>query len=236
MKTGAARVNILLTHFHMDHIQGLGFFGPSERPDVEIHIWGPAAAPLDLEARLIRYLSPPVFPVRLSDLPCKLVFHNAPLGRFAIGEFEVTAALVCHSGRTLGYRIADRSGVMAYIPDHEPALGVRRFPEEAEWTSGFDLAFRADVLIHDAQYTAAEYPQRVGWGHSTLSHAIAFATVAQVRRLVAFHHDPNRSDAAIDRMIATGLGRSPLPFRLIGGKEGMRLRLGEPRGRRTTRR
>lgn len=236
MKTGAARVDILLTHLHTDHILGLGFFGPLERPDLEIHIWGPATAPLDLQSRLIRYLSPPFFPVRLNDLPSRLVFHDTPLGPFAVGEFEITAALVCHSGRTLGYRIADRSGVMAYIPDHEPALGVRHFPEEADWTSGFDLARCADLLIHDAQYTAAEYPHRVGWGHSALSHAIAFATAAKVGRLVAFHHDPNRSDAAIDRMIATGLGRSPLPFRLIGGKEGMRLRLGEPRGRRTTRR
>ena len=236
MKSEAARVDILLTHFHMDHILGLGFFGPLERPDLEIHIWGPAAAPLDLEARLIRYLSPPLFPVRLNDLPSKLVFHDVPLGRFAIGEFEITAALVCHPGRTLGYRIADRSGVMTYIPDHEPALGVSHFPEETDWTSGFDLASRADLLIHDAQYTAAEYPQRVGWGHSALSHAIAFAAAAKVGRLVAFHHDPNRSDAEIDRMIATGLGRSPLPFRLIAGKEGMRLRLGAPSGRRTTRR
>src|SRR5215472_9168867 len=153
MKTGAARVDILLTHFHMDHILGLGFFAPLERPDLEIHIWGPAAAPLDLQSRLIRYLSPPFFPVRLSDLPSRLVFHDTPLGPFAIGEFEITAALVCHPGLTLGYRIADRSGVMSYIPDHEPALGVRRFPQEADWTSGFDLACCADLLIHDAQYT-----------------------------------------------------------------------------------
>jgi phosphoribosyl 1,2-cyclic phosphodiesterase len=236
IEPGITRVDILLTHLHIDHILGLGFFGPLERADLEVHIWGPASTPLDLEARLVKYLSPPLFPVRLHDLPCRLTFHDVPLGQFAIAGFEITAALVCHPGPTVGYRIADRAAVMAYIPDHEPALGVRHFPEEADWTSGFDLSSRADLLIHDAQYTDAEYPKHVGWGHSALSHAIAFATVAKVRRLVAFHHDPNRSDAALDRLMANGLGRSPLPFRVIAGKEGTQLRLAAPRGRRIARR
>ena len=121
---------------------------------------------------------------------------------------------------------------MAYIPDHEPALGARRFPEEADWTSGFDLASHADLLIHDAQYTATEYLQHVGWGHSAVSHAIAFAGAAEIKRLIAFHHDPGRSDEALDRLIAEALGSSPLPFRFAAGKEGMHFRLGRPpRGR-----
>ncbi len=159
------------------------------------------------------------------------MFHDVPFGRFAIGGFEITAALVCHPGPTVGYRIADRSGVVAYIPDHEPALGARRFPEEADWTSGFDLASHADFLFHDAQYTAAEYLQHVGWGHSALSHAIAFATAANVGVLVTFHHDPNRSDAALDRLMANGRRRAALPLRVIAGKEGTHLRLSE-RGRK----
>jgi phosphoribosyl 1,2-cyclic phosphodiesterase len=225
------RVDILLTHLHMDHIQGLGFFGPLERSDLEVHIWGPSSATRDLQARLSRYLSPPLFPVRLQDLPCQLMFHNVPLGRFAIAEFEVTAALVCHPGPTVGYRIADRGGVLAYLPDHEPALGVRRFPEQPEWTSGFDVAADADLLIHDGQYSGAEYQEHVGWGHSGLPHAFAFAALAHVGRLVTFHHDPNRSDAALDRLIAESVRSSPPPFRLTAGKEGMHFDLGRRPGR-----
>lgn len=221
-----ARVDILLTHLHMDHILGLGFFGPLERSDLDVHIWGPSSTTFNLETRLTRYLSPPLFPVRLYDLPCRLTFHDVPLGSFAIAGFQITAALVCHPGPTVGYRIADEGGVMAYIPDHEPALGVRHLPAPSGWTSGFDLAAHADLLIHDAQYAAAEYPQHVGWGHSAISHAVAFAKSAHVKRLIAFHHAPNRSDQALDRLMADGCGSFPLPFSCEAGKEGTHFHLG----------
>ncbi len=220
------RVDILLTHLHLDHILGLGFLGPLERPDLEVHIWGPPSTTLDLRARLTRYLSPPLFPVNLSDLPCRPRIHNVPAGPFTIAGFAISAAFVCHRGPTVGYRITDRHATMAYLPDHEPALGARRFPPEADWISGFDLAAGADLLIHDAQYSAHEYPEHVGWGHSALSHAIVFASAAGVKQLVAFHHDPGRSDDALDRLIADALDPLTLPFRFSAGREGMHFRLG----------
>ncbi len=221
------RVDILLTHLHMDHIQGLGFFEPLYRPGLEVHIWGPASTTLDLHARLTRYLSPPFFPVRLRDLPCRLTLHDVPLGCFKIGQFEITAALVSHPGPTVGYRIATRAVAMTYIPDHEPALGTPYFPQEPEWTSGFDLAANADLLIHDAQYSGSEYPQHVGRGHSAISHAIAFAIATNIKQLVAFHHDPSHSDEILDRLFAEAHSALPLPNELTPGREGMRFQLGE---------
>src|SRR5262249_62260222 len=76
LPAGLSRVDVLLTHLHMDHIIGLGFFGPLYNPEMEVHIWGPASATLSLEARLRRYLAPPLFPVRLRDLPCRLELHS----------------------------------------------------------------------------------------------------------------------------------------------------------------
>ena len=225
LESEITRLDILLTHLHMDHILGIGFFAPLERPDLDVHIWGPSSTTLDLETRLVRYLAPPLFPIRLYDLPCQIVFHDVPLGRFAIAEFEITSALVCHPGPTIGYRIDDGSGVMAYLPDHEPALGSFHLPEATAWTSGWDLARNADLLIHDAQYSADEYADHVGWGHSALSHALEFATTANVRRLIAFHHDPNRSDADLDRLIADAVRETPLPFRFAAAREGARLTL-----------
>jgi len=99
-----ARIDILLTHLHMDHIQGLGFFGPLYSPGVDVHIWGPASSMFGLEARLSRYLSPPLFPVHLRDLP-KVVCHEVPRPPFNIGPFRIQTALVCHPGPTVGYRI-----------------------------------------------------------------------------------------------------------------------------------
>ena len=214
------RVDLLLTHLHMDHIQGLGFFRPLDQPGQEVHIWGPPSTTLDLRGRLARYLSPPLFPVLLRDLPCRLTLHDVPPEPFEIGGLRVAAALVCHPGPTVGYRITEDTTSIAYLPDHEPALGVRQFPEESNWTSGFDLAAGVDLLVHDAQYTALEYPQRVGWGHSAIPHALRFAAAARVKRLVPFHHDPGHDDATLDRLVREARSSSDLPFELIPGTEG----------------
>ena len=163
-----ARVDLLLTHLHMDHIIGLGFFDAFFRPGLEVHLWGPSSTTLSLHERLTRYMSPPLFPVRLRDLPCRLSLHDVPLGAFELPGVEVTTALVCHPGPTVGYRLDDGRGTIAYLPDHEPALGAPDFPGLREWTSGYDLAAGVDVLIHDAQYEADEYEAHVGWGHSAL--------------------------------------------------------------------
>jgi ribonuclease BN (tRNA processing enzyme) len=142
---------------------------------------------------------------------------------FEIGPFRITAALVCHPGPTVGYRIAEGGASLAYLPDHEPALGVPGFPGPPDWTSGFDLAAGVDLLIHDAQYDAAEYQRRVGWGHSSIEQTLAFAAAAGVERLVTFHHDPWNDDAALDRLVDRARRSPGLPFELIPGMEGARL-------------
>lgn len=196
------RVDILLTHLHMDHIQGLAFFRPLRTPGVEAHIWGPVGSTLGLHARLSRYLSPPLFPVRLRDLEASVELHEVPRGSAEIGPFRLSAGLICHPDAAVGYRLVSPEGSLTYLPDHEPALGVRDFPQNADWTSGAALAEGVDVLIHDAQYTDAEYPERVGWGHSSLTQARAFAELTGAKHLVGFHHDPGRVDDDLDRMYA----------------------------------
>jgi phosphoribosyl 1,2-cyclic phosphodiesterase len=219
------RVDILLTHLHMDHIQGLGFFAPLYRPDLEVHIWGPGSATLDLQARLVRYLSPPLFPVNLSELPCKLVFHDLATGVAEIGEFRVSSALVCHPGPTVGYRIAEAGGgVMTYLPDHEPALSHLTFPQlPRAWTSGAELAADVDLLIHDAQYSHLEYPGHCGWGHSSLHQTFAFAKLVEAKHLVPFHHDPGHTDDDLDRLTAEAIDEAKPAYRVSAGAEGTTL-------------
>ncbi len=178
------RLDILLTHLHMDHIQGLAFFPPLRNPDVEVHIWGPASTTLSLRDRLTRYLSPPLFPVFLREMRSNLFLHEVPCEEFKVGDFHIASALVCHPDPTVGYRIATPSASLAYLPDHEPALGAHEFPPGRDWTSGYTLAAGVDVLIHDAQYTSEEYADRVGFGHSALPHTFEFAALTEAR------HDP----------------------------------------------
>jgi phosphoribosyl 1,2-cyclic phosphodiesterase len=201
MAPDTERVDILLTHLHMDHIQGLGFFGPMFRPGVAVHVWGPPSATLDLRARLSRYLSPPLFPVRLRDLTSRVELHNAPEQPTRIGPFDVTAAAIVHPGPTVGYRVVEDGTSLVYLPDHEPALGDSPFPGAPAWTSGHDLAAGADLLIHDAQYFPEERRDRIGWGHSSWIEAARFAQLVGARRMACFHHDPAHDDPTIDRLV-----------------------------------
>ena len=225
VESGVKRIDLLLTHLHLDHIQGLGFFQPLYRPGLEVHIWGPRSSNLDLATRLSRYFSTQLFPVRIGDLPSHPMLHDVPLAPFQIGALTITADFVCHPGPTLGFRIAENHTFVTYLPDHEPALGALHLPDDPKWTSGLSLAADADLLIHDAQYADAEYPDHLGWGHSTLSHAIDFATMAGVRRLVTFHHDPAHSDALLDRQVDEARKTCRLPFELVPGTEGTTLQL-----------
>ena len=138
-------------------------------PDVEVHLRGPASPTLNLERRLSRYLSPPLFPVRLRDLPNAYV-HDLDPGRLTIGSVTIHADYVVHPGLTFGYRIEAGGATISYLPDHEPAFGSREFPAAPEWTSGFSLVEGADVSIHDAQYTDAEMHRGRGGGtaHSAM--------------------------------------------------------------------
>src|SRR5204862_3752280 len=119
----ATRLHILLTHLHLDHIQGLLFFAPLFDPEAEITVWGPPGR-VPLRRRLARYLSNPLSPVEIGELPAKMMFKDVPPGRWRLGELELRAALVAHRGTTLGYRITEGDATLCYIPDHEPALGT----------------------------------------------------------------------------------------------------------------
>jgi phosphoribosyl 1,2-cyclic phosphodiesterase len=197
------RIDVLLTHLHIDHIQGLGFFNPLFNSSKEVHLWGPASNTQSLRSRLGRYFSPPLFPVYFRNLTCKLFFHEIENSSFKIGPFFIQSCYVTHPGPTVGFRIQNGGSTFVYIPDHEPAMGGNLI-EDAKWLSGSDLASGADLLVHDGQYTTEEYKERVGWGHSSMEDAMQFANINEVKRLLITHHDPMHSDLQL-RNILKGL-------------------------------
>jgi phosphoribosyl 1,2-cyclic phosphodiesterase len=190
-------INILLTHLHLDHIQGLMFFGPAFRKDSEIVVWGPPSDEASLCDRIARYISAPLAPVEVRELP--ISFREAEPMDWRIGPARVRALPVNHRGPTLGYRIDDGGTSLCYIPDHEPGIGTPLSQLDDDWISGFELACEASLLIHDCQYTDEEYPRHLGWGHCPLSDALEFARRTRPRRVLLFHHDPLHTDEFLDR-------------------------------------
>ena len=214
-RRGVHHVNLCLTHLHLDHLEGLRFFAPLWDDAVVIEIWGPPSPVAHLRDRIAKAFSPPLFPVDLGDVPARVTFRDVPRSPWTIGAARVAAESVAHPGPTVGYRIQNGDAVVAYIPDHEPALTGAIAARDRDWISGASLAADADVLLHDAQYFEEEYEERVGWGHSSVDDAVAFTRAAGARRLVLFHHEPRHSDALLEqlearaRALTNGRGSQP---------------------------
>lgn len=188
------RIDLILTHLHLDHVEGLGFFGPLFAPDLPITIWGPPQEGTSLAEWIAGYLSPPFFPRRFAELPSNIEFVELGEETWQLDGVTITSGRVTHPGTTLGYRLEEAGRAFTYIPDNELGLVA---------DSGAALAADADLLFHDAQYTPEEYGSRVGWGHSNINDVAAYFDELKPRRAVMFHHDPAHSDDFLESMRST---------------------------------
>jgi phosphoribosyl 1,2-cyclic phosphodiesterase len=188
---GIRRIDLILTHLHLDHVEGLGFFTPLFDPDCEITIWGPHQEGSSLRERVAAYLSPPLFPLPFAQFGSRIEFVEVAEEPWQLDGLAITPARVKHPGTTLAYRLEEGGNVFTFIPDNELGLD----PD-----AGLELAEGADVLFHDAQYTPAEYASRNGWGHTSIDDLPRFLEAAQPKRVVMFHHDPTHEDATLEGM------------------------------------
>ncbi len=216
---GSFRANCLLSHLHWDHTQGLPFFTPLLCSDAQLDVYAPA--PDDgrtLGEVFDESICPPLFPVKLGDFPGTIRFHGTEPSKFAVGGYAVEAAEIPHVGRTFGYRVEHGGRSIAYLSDHQQ-------PEDGSFgvsDAAMDLVRGVDLLIHDSQYTVAEFPRKSTWGHCTFEYALWLAGVAGVKRLAMFHHDPNRTDDMLDDIARCGASIAcQQGFELLVAAEGM---------------
>ena len=239
---GPARVHLFVGHTHADHIQGLPFFVPAFMAGSQITIYGPAGVDLSLPRAFGGQMDYAYFPVPFNDLPSKIDFVEIGETEFTVGAVSVRTQYLNHTAPCLGYRVEVGGAVLVYATDHEPhAASLWRadrspstfdpaamlHPSDArhcEFLSG------ADLVIHDSQYTTAEYPAKVGWGHSTVEYALDVALAAGARRLALFHHDPTRTDDQVDDLLRRSQAHGRLSGRemdIIAAAEGAEVELKE---------
>lgn len=211
--SGPLRAHLFITHTHSDHIQGLPFFVPAFLAGSHLTIYGPAGIDRSFPRAVSGLMDYAYFPVPITELPARLEFQELGEGEFAVGEARVRAQYLNHTAPCLGYRVEVGGASLVYATDHEPFATPWWHPDRPPAPAATDGLLHigdrrhaeflagADLVIHDAQYTAEEYPRKVGWGHSPVEYVVDLAVAAGVRRLALFHHDPTRADADLQRVL-----------------------------------
>ncbi len=216
-RTGSGeRGHLLIGHTHWDHIQGFPFFEPLFFPSGRWDVYAPAGRGREVEAALAAQMSYQYSPITMDALNADVRLRDLGEGTFEIGDIRVTTQYLNHPALTLGYRLEAEGATLVYATDHEPHSlhpcgGTPGTPPvHHEDRRHVRFLEGADLLIHDAQYTLEDFPDKTGWGHTPTDRAVDYAMLARATRLALFHHDPARTDEGIDRVceLARDLGAS----------------------------
>jgi phosphoribosyl 1,2-cyclic phosphodiesterase len=235
-KDGGVHAHMFFSHMHWDHIQGFPFFVPAYAESNQIHVYEVAEGETRVQQLLHGQMRSEYFPVSFSDLGATISAGHFTGNRLVIDGVTVRCHEQLHPGRRFAYSFEKNGVKVVYATDSELDLGIQNRaeadadpallralpPDLVEFVRG------ADLLIADGQYTDAEYPKKVGWGHARASTVVDLAVQAQVARCAVFHHDPMHSDDAVDAEIRSGRARAlahSSAVTVFGAREGLELKL-----------
>jgi ribonuclease BN (tRNA processing enzyme) len=200
------RVEVLFSHFHMDHLFGFPFFGPIYSPSCEVTVGVPAYSGVDAQNKIGRYLNGIYHPVRIRDVAAKIHFEGVRPGRtFERGPYRISAVALNHPGGSCGYRIECEGQVVVYLTDTAPlsrpdvGMSADKPPPSPELRV-LKAMSEADLMIMDTMFSFDEYLEKMTWGHAYPEYAVMMAKAAGVKRVALFHHAPDATDEALDAL------------------------------------
>jgi phosphoribosyl 1,2-cyclic phosphodiesterase len=223
---GSFVAHALVTHLHFDHVQGLPFLAPADRPGARLEVYAPPQDGETLAEAFAGFIRPPYFPICWRDLRGDYRFHEVSSTDVVVGDAKVSVRDVPHVGRTNGYRIELGGAAVAYVSDHQmPQDGALVVPETV-----LSLADGVDLLIHDAQYTPEEFAQKSHWGHCTIEFAVHVAVESGAKRLALFHRDPGHDDDTVDSLLRRAEACVPAgaSLEVLAAAEGLTVTLADP--------
>ncbi|MCG2725259.1 MAG: MBL fold metallo-hydrolase [Elusimicrobia bacterium] len=199
IKEGKTSFDMLFTHSHWDHIMGFPFFAPIYRKKTKIVLRGCSFCEESVKEILAKTMRPPGFPVKFEEISASFKFKSVSAEKFEIGGIKIYPIEISHPNYGLGYRFKEDGKSFVFLTDNELGFshqGARSFEDYVNFCKG------ADLLVHDAEYTEQEYPNKRTWGHSTINQALDLASKAKVKTLGLFHHNQDRTDSQVDKMLA----------------------------------
>jgi phosphoribosyl 1,2-cyclic phosphodiesterase len=191
--------SLIFTHAHWDHIMGFPFFRPIYRSGTHIAMFGCPFAQASLREMISRIMAPPNFPVNFADIKAELRYQEACEETFSLGGLTITPIPLSHPNQGMGFRFEEGGKSFVFLTDNELTY---RHPGGLEYEDYCAFAKGADLLVHDAEYRPQDYRKTRRWGHSVYTDTLRLALDAGVGRLGLFHHNQERTDEAVDEMVA----------------------------------
>ena len=198
LASGKRSYSVLFTHAHWDHLMGFPFFKPIYVKGTKISMFGCPYAQRSITDILSKSMVAPYFPVDFSQLQAEISTHGICDETFDIGPIHITPIQLNHPNQGMGYKLTEDGKSFVFLTDNELTLHHHGGEEYKDYVR---FSADADLLIHDAEYTAEQYKVTKGWGHSVYTDALRMAMEAGVKRFGLFHHNQERSDAELDRMV-----------------------------------
>jgi len=206
--------HLLIGPTHWDHIQGFPFFAPLFNPGSRWTVYAPGGGDRKLQSALAGQMSYEYSPINLDALSADVAYKDLTEGVFEIGPIRITTQYLNHPALTLGFRFETEKAIVVYACDHEPhslyPLDAPPGTEPIHHEDRRHVRFLegADLVIHDAQYTLADFPLKAGWGHTPLERAVDYAILARTPHLIFTHHDPDRDDDEVDELVESARERA----------------------------